>query len=85
MYVFVWVVGSCLAVSGLEVLIRIYVYETIILYIVESLASVLCCRVGQEGRPRYFPIIIMDHKPCCSVRGCIRIPHRAAVFEVWSD
>ena len=55
----------------------------------ESLASVLCCRVGQEGRGqskhRYFPAIIMDHKPCCPVHGCIWVSHQAAVFKVWSD
>ena len=46
--VFVWVVGSCLAVSGYEVLIGIDVYM-VILYSVQSLASALLwSRVGQE-------------------------------------
>ena len=48
--VFVWVVGTCLAVSGHEVLVGIDVQEIVcyFLYMVVSLASVLCSRVGQE-------------------------------------
>ena len=42
--VFIWVIGICLAVSGLEVLIG-----HVILFILESLASAIhCSRVGQE-------------------------------------
>ena len=45
--VFVWVVGSCLALSRLEVLMSKRLL--VILYMVESLASAfLCSRVGQE-------------------------------------
>ena len=45
--VFLWVVGSCLAVSGLEILMSKILFVS--LYMVESLASAfLCFRVGQE-------------------------------------
>ena len=44
---FVWVVGSCLAVSGYQVLMSIRLL--VILYMVQNLASaLLCSRVGQE-------------------------------------
>ena len=50
--VFVWVVGSCLAMSGHQVLVGIDVYREIVCYFIHggiSLASaLLCSRVGQD-------------------------------------
>ena len=69
----VWMVGSCLAVSGHEVLVWTDLYSRtlfVILYIAKGLAStVLCSRVegGDQGRPRYFPAVVMEYVPCCPV------------------
>ena len=72
MSVFVWVVGSCLAVSGHEVLVGIDVYMRlfVILHMVKirsEPSSVLgLARRGQRPRwSRCFPAIIVDHEPCC--------------------
>ena len=45
---FVWVIGLCLAVSGLEVLTGIDIWEIVILYTMKSAwhRSALCSRVG---------------------------------------
>ena len=44
-----WVVGSCLALSGLEVLFGIYVTVFVISCLMTNLTSaLLCSRVGQE-------------------------------------
>ena len=72
LYVFVRVVGFCLAV--LEVQIGINVYEIVFNYVhsgKSGLSPPLFYgwpeegRCRGQGRPRYFPAVVTVHKPCC--------------------
>ena len=72
--VFVWVVGSCVAVSGLEVLVGVDVEEIVCNFVHggnSGLSPPLFYGWPAEdrgqGRSRCFPAVIMDHKPCCLV------------------
>ena len=59
--VFVWVVGSCLAVSGYEVLIGIDVYK-IVGYLVQ------CAKFGLSPPlvQGCLPAVIVGHESCCT-------------------
>ena len=69
--VFVWVVGSCLAVSGYEVLIGIDVYK-IVGYFVQCAKSGLSPPLVQgwpgegrgQGASRCLPAVIVGHESC---------------------
>ena len=72
--VFVWVVGSCLAVSGYEVLIGVDVYK-IVGNFVQCAKSGLSPPLVQgwpgegrgQGASRCLPAVIVGHESCCPV------------------